>query len=614
MARPIVTKGIAVKDTIRIGGGSGFWGDSADGPVQLVRKGNIDYLILDYLAEITMSILARAKERKPQLGYATDFVSLVVGPLAKELHEKKIKVVVNAGGCNPLACCEALEQELKKQGVPLRVAAVVGDDVAPLMDTLRKEGKVSELWTQESLPAHVLTANAYIGAFPIAQALDAGADIVVTGRCADSALALGPLIHEFGWMADDWDKLAAGSLAGHVIECGVQATGGYATDWKEVAKDWADMGFPIAVCRADGSFDITKPLGTGGCVNYGTVTEQVTYETADPANYLLPDVVCDLTQVQVVETGPNLVTVTNVKGKAATSTYKVSATVPDGYRSLATLFIRGMHASEKARAMGEAILARCTRLMKAAGFEDFTHTSIELLGAEEGYGTRAAQRSWREVVLKVAARHNNEKALDIFSREIYPSATAMAQGIGGIFGGRPKVQPVMRLYSFLLEKTLLNIEVYIEGQSLPLKVQPPVGKQMSVQAVSPATRTALQKPSAAEGEAMRTVRLVDVAYARSGDKGDTSNIAVIARDSRYLPYIEEQLTAAAVASYMSHVAKGRVQRFDWPGLHAFNFLLEAALGGGGVASLRYDPQGKSHSQMLLEFPIQVPASLEVRLQ
>ena len=620
---------MVVKQTIRIGGGAGFWGDSPDGPAQLVRRGNIDYLILDYLAEITMSILARAKARNPKLGYATDFVTQVIGPLATELAAKKIKVVANAGGCNPLDCCAALERELAGRGVKLRVAAVIGDDVVAHLASLA--GDVREMATGEPLPAGVLTANAYLGAFPIAAALSMGADIVVTGRCADSALALAPMIHEFGWKKDDWDLLAAGSLAGHVIECGCQATGGYATDWKDVASDWSDMGFPIAVCRADGTFSITKPPGTGGAVNYGTIAEQVTYETGDPRSYILPDVVCDLGDATVHEIGPEEVEVRGVHGKPATPTYKVSATIPDGFRCLATLFVKGIDADRKARAMGEAILGRARRLMLAAGFADYTETSIEVLGAEDTYGPHAEQRAWREVMLKVAARHRDEKALDIMSREIYPSATAMAQGIGGIFGGRPKVQPVMRLYSFLVDKTVLPVSVEFEGTSTEMSAFVPVspvsgrGSQPLAAATSVASSNA---PSAAASigattgasnvassertsDNNMTVRLIDLAYARSGDKGDSSNIAVIARRPKYLNAIAEQLTADAVADYMAHVAKGPVQRFDWPGLHGFNFLLERALGGGGVSSLRYDPQGKGHAQMLLEFPIRVPASWNV---
>ena len=594
------------KRAIRIGAGAGFWGDSPEGPAQLVRRGDIDYLILDYLAEITMSILARAKARQPKLGYATDFVTLVVGPLAGELAAKRIKVVANAGGCNPIECCMALQRELAARNVQLRVAAVLGDDVTPLIGGLREEGTITELWTGEPLPRNILTANAYLGAFPIARALDLGADIVVTGRCADSALALGPLIHEFGWRDDDWDLLAAGSLAGHVIECGVQATGGYATDWEAIAPGWSDMGFPIAICHPDGTFSITKPAGTGGAVNIATVGEQISYETGDPRNYILPDVVCDLADVVVTEIAPDEVRVSGVRGKPATATYKVSATVPDGYRCLATLFVKGIDAARKARAMGEAIISRVRRLALARGLGDFLETSIEILGAEDTYGPHATPRAWREVMLKVAARHGNEAALDIMAREIFPAATSMAQGIGGIFGGRPKVQPVMRLYSFLLPKEHLAVNVRFEDHDTaiasPTRVVTAVASTSKADAASGATEAPVGPT--------KTVRLVDIAYARSGDKGDASNIAVIARRADFLPIIAAQLTADAVARYMAHVADGPVRRFAWPGLNGFNFVLERALGGGGVTSLRYDPQGKGHAQMLLEFPVTVPDTWE----
>jgi len=599
-----------MKDVVRIGGGAGFWGDSPEGPVQLLRRGNIDYMILDYLAEITMSIMARAKERKPQLGYATDFVTHVVGPLAKEIADKGVKIVANAGGCNPVECCNALRRELQKQGVSLKVAAVLGDDVKEQLETLRGGGGggggVTEMWTGEKLPGQVLTANAYLGAFAIARALAEGADIVVTGRCADSALALAPLVHEFGWKETDWDLIAAGSMAGHVLECGVQATGGYATDWKDVAKDWSDMGFPIAICKPDGSFVVTKPPGTGGAVNYGTIAEQVSYETGDPYSYVLPDVVCDLSNVKVTQVGPDQVSVTGIKGRPATDSYKVSATIPDGYRCLATLFVRGIDAADKARAMGEAILKRVSRLLKERGLPDFRETSIEVLGAEDTYGPHAVRRAWREVMLKVAVRHMDEAALDLFSREIFPSATAMAQGIGGIFGGRPKVQPVMRLFSLLLAKDKVPVTVQIDDESIDVPTY--VGRPL---AAAPGPAHAIAPLPAGP---RKRVRLVDLAYARSGDKGDASNIVVIARKPEYLPAIAEQLTVAAVADYMAFLAKGRVRRYDWPGLHGFNFLMEEALGGGGVASLRYDPQGKGHSQILLEFPIDVPESWEVVAQ
>ena len=412
---------------------------------------------------------SRAKAKSPDAGYPPDFVTQVIAPHAKEIAERKIKIVANAGGVNPLACRDAVAKELAAQGVNLKVAAVVGDDIFPLVEELRGEG-VKELQSGDPLPKTVVSANAYIGAFPIAAALDMGADIVVTGRCADSALALGPLIHEFGWKPTDFDKLAAGTIAGHVIECGPQATGGIFTDWREVAEGWADIGFPIADCRADGSFVVTKPANTGGLVSTRTVAEQITYETGDPAAYILPDVVCDLTQVHVEQIGPNRVEVTGLRGKAPTPTYKVSATYPDGHRSIATLMVNGIDAAEKARAMGEAILKRTRNIFAREGLADYSDTSIEVLGAEATYGPHARVRGVREVIMKVAVRHQDKRAVEIFTREIAPAATGMGQGISGFAGGRPSVQPVLRLYSFLLDKSRVKIEVDFEGKRTPISV------------------------------------------------------------------------------------------------------------------------------------------------
>ncbi|MDP1909150.1 MAG: acyclic terpene utilization AtuA family protein, partial [Hyphomicrobium sp.] len=344
--------------SIRIGGGGGFWGDSEDGAFQLVEKGKIDVLIMDYLAEITMSLLARARARQPKAGYAPDFVSLM-GRLGRRIAEQKIRVVVNAGGVNPLGCREAIEAVLKEANLDLRVAVVVGDDLLPLADDLRKAG-VTEMFNGAPLPADLWSMNAYLGAFPIAAALSAGADIVITGRCTDSALALGPLIHAFGWTRDDYDRLAMGSLAGHVLECGTQATGGITTDWQDVP-GWDDMGFPIAECQSDGSFVLSKPADTGGRISSPTVAEQIVYEIGDPRRYILPDVVCDFSGVHLEEIGPDQVRVIGARGNAPTSTYKVSATYADGFKATGTMMIGGRDAAAKARRTADAILARTRR-------------------------------------------------------------------------------------------------------------------------------------------------------------------------------------------------------------------------------------------------------------
>lgn len=586
---------------VRIGCGAGFWGDSPEGARQLVETGDLDYLVLDYLAEVTMSILARNRLKNPEQGYAPDFVHQVVVPFAAKLNGRRTKVVANAGGVNPDGCRRAIERELARLGVAMKVVAVTGDDLMPRLAALRRQG-VREMTTGDPLPENVLSANAYLGAAPIAAALRAGADIVVTGRCVDSALVLGPLIHEFGWRADDYDRLASGSLAGHVLECGPQCTGGFCTDWEAVKDGWENIGFPIAECRSDGSFVVTKPEGTGGAVTTGTVAEQVTYETGDPTRYVLPDVVCDLSQVTVREIAKDRVEVRGARGLPPTPAYKVSATYADGYRCLATLLVKGRDAAAKAQAVAKAIIDRTSRIFERDGFSPYTETSVELLGAEHTYGPHARTAHTREVMLKIGVRHDDEKALAIFAREIYPASTATVQGIGGVFGGRPKVQPVVRLFSFLVPKS--QVEVALEDSAGSARVA------MSASGIDLRSKDPEPPPpgylAGVPDGPVETVPLVDLAIARSGDKGDLSNIAVLARRPEYLPLLWRQLTPDAVRAYMSHLVRGRVERFAWPGLHGMNLLLHQALGGGGVASLRYDPQGKGHAQMLLDFPIEVP--------
>jgi hypothetical protein len=590
-----------MRDSIRIGCGAGFWGDSPEGPRQLVRQGGIDYLVLDYLAEITMSILARMKAKNPALGYATDFVSLVMKPLAREIAEKRIRVVTNAGGVNPEACRDALLAAFKEAGVDLKVAIITGDDLSGEAERLRAKG-ITEMFSGAPFPDRIASINAYLGAFPIAAALAVGADVVVTGRCVDSAVVLGPLIHEFGWTPEDYDRLSAGSLAGHILECGAQATGGIVTDWRAVSADWADMGFPFADCRADGSFEIGKPDGTGGRVTPSTIAEQVVYEVGDPAAYMLPDVTCDWSQVKLEATGPDRVRVSGARGRAPTASYKVSATYADGYRCTATMMIVGDDAAERAEAVARAILARCGRLIGDAGFPDFAETSVETLGAEASYGAGSKARATREVVLKIGVRHPSKEALQIFAREIYPAATAMAQSLTGFAGGRPEPQPVIRLFSFLIDKAELQPTVSLGETRLPV---PAHILAAATNAPSP-TRANADAPEA--GGETTTVPLVALAFGRSGDKGDIANIGVIARDAAFLPWLRQALTPEAVGRHFAHHVQGKVERFDWPGLGGFNLVMHRALGGGGIASLRHDPQGKAMAQVLMSLPVPVPAA------
>ncbi len=591
---------------MRIGGGSGFWGDTALGARQLVERGNIDVLMLDYLAEITMSILARVRAKKPDLGYATDFVDGVIAPLAAQLAEKKIKVVANAGGVNPLACQQAVQRELAKQGISLEVAIVTGDDITAQLAELRAAG-TPDLESGRGLPEHALSANAYLGAFPIAEALRRGADIVITGRCVDSALALGPLIAKYGWTRSDLEQLAQGSLAGHIIECGVQGSGGISTDWRLVERGYAEMGFPIVEVAADGSFEVTKPYDTGGLVSPATVAEQVVYEVHDPGQYILPDVVCDFTQVKLEQLGPDRVGVTGARGLAPPATYKASITYADGFRLQATLLIIGHEARAKAERVGAAILERVHRINEAKGLGAFRSTSVEALGSERYFGKASQAQEAREIVLAIGASHEQQAALETLAREIAPAATSMVQSITGFASGRPSVQPVVRLASCLVPKPLVTPHVAIGDAVIPVPPEVVGGPPYLSHVEDPPVPVGAV---AALGETT-LVPLRWLARGRSGDKGNTANIGILAREPAYVPVLEAQLTAEAVKQFLAHLILGTLRRYPWPGLGGWNFVCGDALGGGGIASLRFDPQGKALAQILLELPIAVPLSLAV---
>lgn len=597
--------GVKMEDQriVKIGCASGFWGDTNTAAFQLVHLSDINYLVFDYLSEITMSIMAKAMMTNPEHGYALDFVSRVMTPLLKKISDKKIKVISNAGGVNPLACRDALQKVLEAQGLDLKIAVVLGDDLLPQQAELKTQN-IKEMFSGEDLPSQLASCNAYLGAVPIRDALDQGADIVITGRVVDSAVVLAPLLHEYQWSLEDYDKLSQGALAGHIIECGAQCTGGNFTDWRLV-QGFDNMGFPIVEVKADASFIVTKPKGTGGLVSVATVAEQVVYEIGNPQAYLLPDVTADFSQVTLEQVGEDRVLVIGAKGRAPTQQYKVSATYPDGYRVLVSFLIAGREAPEKAQVIADAILTKCERVLALRSVPPFLEKSVEILGIESTYGANAQSINSREVVVKIAVKHMFKEACMFFASEIAQASTGMAPALAGIVGGRPKASPVIKLFSFLVDKSKLSVAIDINGQRQNIQIPSGCSDQsfdvVAVGEVAQFTGQEIEVP------------LVEIAHARSGDKGNHSNIGVIARQPEYLPWIRANLTEEKVKEYMQHVLdpeKSKVIRYEITGFNALNFMLENALGGGGIASLRIDPQGKAFAQQLLDMPVKIPASLK----
>ena len=448
--------------TVRIGNGQGFWGDSVDAPVRMIREGPLDYLTLDYLAEVTLSIMQRLRRRNPQAGYATDFVDLV-RKILPDIREKGTRVIANAGGVNPPACLDAIRRVAKEVGVSgLRVGTIAGDDILGRLDEILAAGvplsNMDDGRPLSSLRERVLSANVYMSSFPIAEALSGGAQIVVTGRSTDPGLAVGPLIHEFGWGRADWDRLAAGTVAGHILECGAQCTGGNFSRWWEV-EGWDQIGYPIAEARADGSLVITKHEGTGGLVTVDTIAEQLVYEMGDPARYITPDVIADFSSIRLQQAGRDRVVVSGMKGSPATGTYKVSISYLDGYAATGQLTIAGPDSRQKARLAAEVVWSR----LKRAGIT-FEETLAEVVGEGVCHGAAAPDvGDPPEVVLRLGVRDHDAKKVDRFGKEIAPLVTSGPPGITGFAGGRPRRREVVAFWPALIPKDLVGAEVRVEA-------------------------------------------------------------------------------------------------------------------------------------------------------
>jgi hypothetical protein len=446
---------------VRIGNGCGFWGDNLDAPVFLARDGNLDYLTLEYLAELTMSILALQKQRDAATGYAADFLDVLERLTPVLSSRKKLKIITNAGGMNPAGCALKVRAILNKAGFRERALAIVeGDDLLPRLDELLHAGHtLSNLDTGERLEticSRIVSANAYLGASPIVEALQQGADIVITGRVADASLTVAPAVHEHGWAWNDWDRLAAASVAGHTIECGAQATGGLWCNWQEL-RDPANIGYPIAEIDSTGSCLISKPAGSGGAVNSETIAEQLLYEIGDPAAYLTPDVVVDFTSLTLSQAGTDVVRIDNARGRPASDTLKMSIAYRDGYAASGMLVIAGPEAPNKARRSGQILLERVRR----AGYE-LEHSYVECLGAGDSASGVLPDCAAPEVVLRVSVHDSRRAAVERFAKEFAPLVTSGPPGVTGYTTGRPPVREVFAYWPALIDKSVVQprIQVY----------------------------------------------------------------------------------------------------------------------------------------------------------
>ena len=448
------------KQLVRVAAGQGFWGDWLEAPRRQVEGGEIDYLMLDYLAEVTMSILQKQKERDPKLGYARDFIGAIES-IISSIAERGVRVVANAGGVNPPACADAVRAVAQKAGFGnrVRVGVVTGDDLLPRLDELLAAGhELRNMDTGEALESvrdRVLSANAYIGSVPIVEALDRGANIVITGRSTDTALTMAPLRYEFGWGADEWNKLAAGIIAGHIIECGAQCSGGNCLyDWRNIP-DLADVGYPIVDAHPDGTFEVTKHPGTGGRISVPSVTEQLVYEMGDPHSYITPDVIADFTTIQLAQAGPDRVRVSGIQGRPATDKLKVSIAYRSGFKAVGTLVYAWPDALDKARKADEVLRARLDHL----GLR-FEQILTEFVGVSATHGPLATDgQNAPEVQMRIGVRSADRSTVERFTREIAPLVLNGPPTVTGFAGGRPKVEEIVAYWPALVDKSVVQTKV-----------------------------------------------------------------------------------------------------------------------------------------------------------
>jgi hypothetical protein len=605
--------------TLRIGNAGGYWGDD---PYALRRQVTgpipLDYVSIDFLAEITMSILQKQLARDPAAGYARDFVSQIE-PLLDEVLERGIRIITNAGGVNPRGLADALFEMASRRGLPLKVAVVGGDDLKGRIGELEKRGlSLDNMETGEKLGSYrdkILAANAYFGAMPVVEALEADPDIVLSGRVTDTGITLAALIHEFGWKPDDYHRLAQGIVASHLIECGAQATGGNFTDWEKVGS-YVDVGFPILEFEPDGTFVLTKHPGSGGLVSLQTIREQFLYEMGHPQIYITPDAIADFTTMTVESDGLDRVRIRGATGSKPTDLLKVSVALEDGFKSSGSLIVSGPDAREKSRIFADVLWRRLDAELVREGLAPLEARHTELVGDDATHRALTPDHTPTEILLRLSCRDHDRRKLEIF-RKLLPGLILSGPGGVAVTGGAPAISEVVRYWPSLIPQDAApaSVEVWKQSEGTrktlvsrhclrwPLTGGQPRAERPLADPYPTSLLAGLSPSPVVEAPLMR------IAHARSGDKGDMANIGLIGRSAACYVWMRENVTAERVKAWFEGIAEGEVHRYLVPNLWALNFLLERSLGGGGTVSLHIDAQGKTYSQALLRCRVSIPAAL-----
>ena len=591
-----------MKKMLRIGNAGGYWGDDLSALKRQLEGGPLDYITMDFLAEITMSILERQRQKNPELGYASDFLNQIKECLSL-IVKKNVTVISSAGGINPVALGKKIIETANEQGIKIKVGVVHGDNIIDQIDELMSKGeKFTNIDTGEKFTDvrnRVTSANVYLGAEPVVKALQQGCQIIVTGRVTDTGITLAPMIHEFGWKWDDWDKIASGVIAGHIIECGTQSSGGNITDWRDV-KSFHNIGYPIIEMESSGEFTVTKHPRTGGLVSEKTVKEQLVYEMGNPSDYITPDGIARFDSIQLKKTGKDRVKVFGIKGEPLTDKLKVSMSYNDGWKAQGGILVSGPNAYAKARTLADIYWKRLNT--------KYEETRTDLIGSGSIWPEAIRSAETVELILQFGVRDQDYKKVEGFGKLIPALILSGPSGLA-VTGGRPRPSQVVAYWPALINRTnasakVLTIDTSGNEKEFAITFKENTHKHLKLKIKQ--IRPADEKQTTGK---LKSAKLRDLCYARSGDKGDTCNIGVLARSPDIYDWMVKNLTSDKVKKFFKGIAKGKVIRYKLDNLHGLNFLLEKSLGGGGTLSLMVDPQGKTLAQALLEMPIKAPSRL-----